>query len=231
MPKIILIAPQMGENIGAAARAMKNFGLSELRIVNPRDGWPNKKANSVAVDAVSIIENAKIYADLPSAISDLEYIYATSANPRYLNKEYLSSKNIKQDYQKALKTGFLFGRESSGLTNEELIYANKIITINTSSEFSSMNIAQAVSIVCYELFLELDLGKNHQNEQNLATKGEVNYFINLLTGELEKRNFFKVNEKKPRMIKNIANIFTRIDKLSKSEIQTLIGIVNNLTRL
>ena len=151
-PVIILVAPQMGENIGATARAMKNFGLTNLRIVAPRDGWPNDKASSVAVAAIDILAKAKIYDDLASSIADLEYVYATTSVPRDMNKSYLLSKELPDHYPTQLKVGIMFGRENCGLTNQEITIANKIITIDTDHNFSSLNIAQAVIIICYELF-------------------------------------------------------------------------------
>ncbi len=149
-PIIILVAPQMGANIGATARAMKNFGLNELRIVAPRDGWPNEQARSNAVGAVNIIDHAKIFDSLEDSIKDLEYLYATTCIKRAMNKDYVFSQNLPLDYPNSEKVGIMFGRENNGLSNEEIAFATKIITINTT-EFSSLNIAQAVIIICYEL--------------------------------------------------------------------------------
>ncbi len=227
-PIIILIAPQMGENIGAAARAMKNFGLSEMRIVAPRDGWPNEKAEAMSVGAVDIIKNAKLFEDLPSAISDLEYLYATTAQPRDMNKNYVLSKSLATHIKTRGKAGIMFGRENCGLTNEEIAYANIILTIDTDPSFSSLNIAHAVAVVASELFkaeARGDLG----NEQELCSKQEKEYFFEHLFGELDKHKFFKVPEKYPQMSENIRAIFNRIDKLSKNEIQTLRGIISSLS--
>lgn len=224
---IILVAPQMGENIGAAARAMKNFGLDDLRIVSPRDGWPNEKADSMAVGAVGIIKNARVFEDLGSAIADLEYLYATTAVPRDMNKKYVFSKKLAQDVETLnCKFGIMFGRENSGLNNDEIMLADKILTIDTT-EFSSLNIAHAVAVICHEIFKS---GKQEQlsNAQQLATKNEVALFLTHLEEELDNKNFFKSLDKKPRMMRNITNIFTRIDKLSSAEIQTLRGIIKSL---
>ena len=225
---IILVAPQMGENIGAVARAMKNFDVRDLRIVAPRDGWPNEKAENMAVGAVDIIKDAKIYGNLEDAIKDLEYLYATSATKRDINKEHVLSKNLKLDYPVGSKAGIMFGRENCGLTNNEISYANKIITIDTG-EFSSLNIAQSIVIICYELFNKIDR-VDLVNNQKLATKLELEYFFDHLFIELDKKNFFKISKKKTLMVQNIKNIFTRIDKLSSSELQTLRGIMSKLTR-
>lgn len=227
-PIIILVAPQMGENIGAAARAMKNFDISELRIVSPRDDWPNQQARSMAVGAVNIVDNAKIYDNLEASIEDIEFLYATSATARDINKNHILSKELPADYPFEQKVAIMFGRENCGLTNTELTYANKIITINTG-EFSSLNIAQSIIIICYELFSNQLMRADLANEQDIATKAELGYFFKHLLTELEQKSFFKVPEKKPRMQQNIMNIFTRIDKLSTSELQTLRGIVSSLS--
>lgn len=224
---VILVKPQMGENIGAVARSMANFGLTDLRIVSPRDGWPNEKAEAVSAGGLDIIKKATIFKDLQEAINDLEYIYATTSSKRYMNKEYISSKNLAEDFPSGLKVGFLFGRESSGLSNGELVPADKIVTVETGEEFSSLNLAHAATIIFYELFFTEGLGK--RNIQNPATKGELDYFLNFLTAELGRKGFFKVGEKREIMERNIANIFTRIENLSKSEVQTLTGMVRNLS--
>lgn len=223
-PVIILSHPQMGENIGACARAMKNFGLTSLRIINPRDGWPNQKSISNAVGAANIIENAEIYNSIEEAISDLEFIYGTTATKRDMNKNHILSKNLSDNFNSEVKTGIIFGRESSGLTNNEISVCNKIITIDTDKEFSSLNIAQAVLLISYEIFKPIDR-TDLQNNQNLATKEELQYFFNHIFTLLENKNFFKVDEKKEIMQRNIINLFSRIDNLSKTEIQTLRGIL------
>ena len=223
---IILVAPQMGENIGAAARAMKNFNVTDLRIVSPRDGWPNIKAENMAVGAVDIIQNARIYNNIEDATQDLEYLYATSSAKRDMNKEHVLSKDLSFDYPLGSKVGILFGRENCGLTNQEISWANKIITIDTG-QFSSMNIAQSIVIICYELFNRIDRD-DLTNSQKLATKIELNHFFEHLLSELDTKNFFKIQEKKAQMVQNIKNIFTR-NRLSSSELQTLRGIITKLT--
>lgn len=228
-PVIILVAPQMGENIGAVARAMKNFNVFDLRIVSPRDGWPNEQARSMAVSAVDIVDSARIYNNLEASIADIEYLYATSATTRTINKNYILSEHLPQDYPPNCKVGIMFGRENCGLQNKEIAYAHKIIRINTG-EFSSLNIAQAAIVICYELFRGRQMGGNVNNLQTLASRQELGYFFEHLFSELDrKKTFFKVPEKRENMTQNIMNIFTRIDKLSKSELQTLRGIISSLS--
>lgn len=228
-PVIILVSPQMGENIGAAARAMKNFGLSDLRIVSPRDGWPSDKADAMSVGAIDIIKNAKLFDDLPPAIADLNFVYATTATSRDMNKEYLLSKEISNIQLPDGKVGIMFGRESSGLSNEEISRANQILTIDTDPEFSSLNIAHAVSVVAYEFF-KREVREDLENSQDLASKEELEYFFEALFGNLEEKGFFKIEEKTPLMQQNIRNIFNRINGLSKPEIQTLRGILSSLVK-
>ena len=264
----------MGENIGACARAMKNFGLSELRIVSPRDGWPNPKADSMSVGAIDIIQNAKIYDNIESAIADIEYLYATTAIPRDMNKPHIMTNDLAENYPAEQKVGIMFGRENCGLNNEEITHANMILSIPTS-EFSSMNIAHAVAVIAYEVgcrthhrhhprMLGDTVPNNESSSQKLrsnyrgsheiqghtryddkksagsriksemterqspCSRGELEYFFEHLFSELDSHNFFKVLEKRPQMVQNIRNIFTRIDSLSKNELQTLRGILASL---
>jgi tRNA/rRNA methyltransferase len=226
---IILVSPQMGENIGACARAMKNFGLHDLRIVAPRDGWPNAKAEANAALAADVIQNAKIYSTLPDAIADLNYLYATTAQVRSMNKDYVTTKNLSVNFPRSQKVGIMFGRENNGLTNEEIALSNEIIVVDTNPDCSSLNIAQAVLLVCYELF-EVNKRADLVNDQELCTKNEMNYFIDHLVRALDDISFFKPVEKRSYMVQNITNIFTRIEKLSHNEIQTLRGIVSSFSK-
>lgn len=226
-PIVILVEPQMGENIGAVARAMKNFGLSQLRIVNPRDGWPNEKAESTAASASDIIHDVQIYGTLLEAIEDIEYLYATTAQPRDMNKDYVLCENLHNDVPTNTNIGIMFGRERWGLNNEEISLADKIITINTSPSYSSLNIAQAVIIVAYELFkCQRENREDLRNAQILCTKEQLSHFFNHLESLLEKNSFFKLQQKQQTMMRNIKNIFTRIPKLSANELQTLRGILS-----
>lgn len=223
---IILVQPQLGENIGAAARAMKNFNLSDLRIVDPRDGWPNEKADSMSVGAIDLIKNAKIFSNLNEAIKDLNYIYAATAQKRDMNKDYLLSRDLKLDINNKGNVGILFGREATGLTNEEIMLANKIITINTRHDFSSLNIAHAVCIIAYELFQhDILVRKDLQNTQQLATQADVEHLHQHLMDVLIAKNFFKTDEKKEQMGMKIRNLLARIDKLSISDVQILRGVL------
>ena len=227
---IILVAPQMGENIGASARSMKNFGLKDLRIVLPRDGWPNAKAENMSVGAINIIKEAQIFSSISEAISDLSFIYATTGTLRDMNKNYVLSKNLEQDIPINSSIGIMFGRENSGLNNQEIAYANKILVIDTDKNFTSLNIAHAVSIICYELFKIKNQTRDDLKITNqLASQAELNYFYEHLFTKLDEKGFFRVPEKKQQMSNKIRNLFSRIDKISQIELQTLRGIVTVLT--
>ena len=225
---IILVAPQMGENIGATARAMKNFGLADLRIVNPRDGWPNDKAIAMSVGARDLIERAQIFNSITEAIKDLEYVYATTATPRNMNKNYVLAADLATDLSNRSNVGIMFGMESTGLSNEDIVLANKIVTIETVPDFSSLNIAHAVAVLCYQIFGKEKIENKLQIE--LATHEDLNHFYDNLFGQLENTNFFKSAEKRPGIEQKIRNIFTRIDQLSTAEIQTLHGIIKALSK-
>jgi len=225
---IILVAPQMGENIGAVARAMKNFDIYDLRIVDPRDGWPNEKAVSMSVGAADLIANARIFGSVVDAISDLSYVYAATATPRDMNKEYVFSRDLKEDIPKTGKVGIMFGRENCGLNNQEISYANKIITIDTNLSFSSLNLAHSVAVICYELF-QARMQSRPYVQPTLAGNDELEYFYEHLFNSLEERKFFRVPEKREKMSLKIRNIFARIDNLSKTELQTLRGIITVLS--
>ena len=225
---IILVAPQMGENIGAVARAMKNFDIYDLRIVDPRDGWPNEKAVSMSVGAADLIANARIFGSVIDAISDLSYVYAATATPRDMNKEYVFSRDLIEDIPKTGKVGIMFGRENCGLNNQEISHANKIITIDTNLSFSSLNIAHSVAVICYELF-QARMQSRPYVQPTLAGNDELEYFYEHLFNSLEERKFFRVPEKREKMSLKIRNIFARIDNLSKTELQTLRGIITVLS--
>ncbi len=225
---IILVEPQMGENIGAAARAMKNFGFSDLRVVNPRDGWPNEKAQSMSVGAIDVIESARVFTNLHEAIADLEQVYATTSMTRSINKEQVYLDEIADEFLAKNRVGILFGRESSGLNNNEITRANKVISIRTEKEQASMNIAHAVAVVCYQLSCKRNVTAR-TSFGPAASHSQLEYFFEDLFDKLDKNGFFRVPQKKKQMSIKIRNIFTRIDSLTQVEVQTLMGIVKVLS--
>jgi tRNA/rRNA methyltransferase len=231
---IILIEPQMGENIGASARAMKNFGLQELRIVNPRDGWPNEKADSMSVGAIDLIQNATIFPNIEAAVRDLNYLYATTSAHRDLNKTVIIPEQLACEPCKGSKIGIMFGRENCGLTNVEIAYANKIMTIPTMTNFPSMNIAHAVALVSYEISKgtnKINQGQNLSQEliapEESLTQEHLEHFYSYLFQNLEATGFFRAQEKKPYIQQKIRNLINRIPNLSTQELQILYGIIKS----
>ncbi len=219
----------MGENIGAAARALKNFGISDLRLVSPRDGWPNQKAHDMAANASDIIENAKIFNSVAEAVVDLNCLFATASRARDITKEIITPERAAELARG--KIGIIFGRESSGLDNDDISYCNYHISIPVSEAYDSMNLAQAVCVICYEFYKQSFAGKiKDQNDNaNLAERNDINEMVKFLENELEGKNFFQVKEKKPGMMINIRNIFTK-HFYTEQEVRTLRGIFNALKK-
>ncbi len=250
-PAIILMIPQMGENIGAAARAMANFGLSDLRLVAPRDGWPNEKAEAMAAGAIPDYVQVSVFDTLEEAIADIQYLLATSARRRDMNKPVFTSREAAVELSKraaeAAKTAILFGRERNGLENDEIAKAQGIIHVPTSPDFASINLAQTVLLMAYEIFQNVIAtsaqagGSNPLNtsesldraaaarddEKKLATQKDMTEFLARLEVELEKGGFFRSEGLRPTMVRNITNMFTRAE-LTRQEVNTLQGIVSAL---
>ena len=247
-PVVVLVNPQLGENIGTAARAMANFGLHELRIVDPRDGWPNQKAVTASSGAAWIIEGARVYPDLASALADMTTVYATTARPRGMIKEVVTPEAAGVDMRERINAGeriaILFGRERWGLNNDEVSLADRIITAPVNPAFASINIAQAVLLVGYEWYKPQaeTLGQQTPELAALpgpglqtpdtrpATKEELYGLFDHLERELDTAGFFKTAEKKPHMVRNMRNLFARAD-LTEQEVRSLRGMIAALTRV
>ena len=229
-PTIILVRPQLSENIGMAARAMDNFGLSKLSIVNPRDGWPSKKAENSAKHADKIINRAKVYESLEDAVSKFDLVIATSNRKRFLTKKTYDSFNILQKKIRDFRnTAILFGPENSGLSNQDIRLANFLFTIPTYNKNKSLNLSHAVSVMSYELFQanNTSFKKNSTSNIDKVSKLEFSNFINVLLKDLDSRGFFKPIEKKATMIDNIYSIYNKTE-LSKKELRMLWGIHKKL---
>jgi tRNA/rRNA methyltransferase len=228
---LILVNPQMGENIGAVARVMHNFNISDLRLVAPRDGWPNERAIAVSAGGLRITQNAKIFDNLQSAISDLHVVYACTARPRDINKQVVLPEEAALEFynNKAIKIGIVAGPENSGLTNLDISFCNKIITIPVSEEYKSINIAQSLGIICYELFKNAQQTIAQPSQTDIASKSDLDGFLNSLIHSLEQVNFFKVENKKEKMIINLRAIFERITNISTQDVRTLYGVIKALT--
>ena len=228
---IILVKPQMGENIGASARVMKNFGITDLRIVNPRDGWPNEKARSMSAGAKDIIENTKVFDNTGDAVQDLNFLYATTARNRDLIKPLHEAEEIVNEISKLPQTqkiGIMFGQENNGLDNDDISLANSILTLPINKEYSSLNLSQAVGIICYEIFKNTNTDKTintlETQETDFSERKDIISLVGFLEQKMDKEEFYSVPEKKEKMMINIKNIFTR-HHFTKKDIQTLRGIL------
>ena len=228
----ILVRPQLGENIGATARALKNFKLSKLRIVNPRNRWPNEKAIATSVGAKNILQSSKIYNSLDKSIGDLDKVFATSSRIRKVNKKIISIIDLNKKIKSKQKIGIIFGPEASGLSNDELNCADYLVKIPTSKKFSSLNLSHSVILFCFQLF-NFFSKKKYTYESNYkspkADKSEVNKFLKFIIQSLDKRGFLQPNHKRQSMIRNIENIFYRTG-LSNQEIRILLGIFSTLNK-
>lgn len=236
-PAIILVHPQLGENIGMVARAMANFGLAELRLVNPRDGWPSEKAISAASKADHVIAATKVYSSLEAAVADLNFVYATTARDRYGYKEVRSpvvaAETLRTRFRAGEATGILFGRERTGLTNEEIALADELVTFPVNPAFASLNLAQAVLLMSYE-WMKTGMGSLEETAfsalpQRPAKKDELQGLFDHVEEALDARGYFRPAAKKPKLIENLRSALTR-PSFTGSEIQVLRGIVSCLDR-
>ena len=229
----ILVNPQLGENIGACARALKNFGFSNLNIVAPRDLWPNTKARMTSVGAYNIIQKAKIYKNVSDAVKEFDLVFASTARKRDINKKHISIINFVKLLSKYEKSniGIMFGPEASGLSNHDLSLSNFIIQIPTSKKLTSLNLSHAVIVICYEIYKSLNFNKFKKEKilTKLTSKKSIKNLIKFIEDMLDKKNFFKPPEKKKSMILNINNIFGRLE-LSDKELRILFSIFSSLKR-
>jgi len=233
-PVVILVEPQLGENIGTAARAMLNCGLTELRLVRPRDGWPNAKALAAASGADAVVENARVFDSTEAAICDLNRVYATTARHRGMIKAVVTPRQAATEMRAASargeRVGVLFGPERTGLVNDDIPLADTILQVPLNAAYSSLNLAQAVLIVGYEWFQARDGTLPRElvtNETRPATKAELLNFFAHLEQELDDCGFLRHTDKRPSMVRNIRNLFQRAD-LTEQEIRTLHGIIKEL---
>jgi tRNA/rRNA methyltransferase len=230
-PIVILVRPQLPENVGSVARVMNNFGLGQLRLVSPLFTPQDPKAISLAAGADNILEQAKIYNSLDDAIADLHYVYATCAKQRHMVKPYLTVKEAMTEIIGSQGVGIVFGPERTGLTNDELPKFRTIIHVPVNPEFSSLNLAQSVAITAYEWYqTQTDYkGQLHLGESIPATQQQVQEFLNALEHSLDAVHFWRIDHKKPIMWQNLQNIFTRMD-LTEQEVRTLHGMIKSLAQ-
>ena len=235
-PAIILCEPQLGQNIGTTARAMANFGLWDLRLVNPRDGWPNEEAIAAASKAEQVLERVRVFPTTEAAVADLTLVYATTARRRDLQKPVFGPEEASQRVISHIATGggagLLFGRERWGLYNEEVAISDAIVTLPVEAAFASLNIAQAVLIMAYEWRRQTDLGKEllfSGTEAEPATKEQLVGLFEHLEETLERSGFFTAPDKKPTVIHNLRAMLSR-GTLSAQEVRTLRGVISSIDR-
>ena len=234
-PVIILVAPQLGENIGTAARAMLNCGLTALRLVAPRDGWPSEKARAAASGADVVIDGACVFASLTEALADCTVVYATTVRARGMVKPVVTPRHAAAEMRALIAggshVGVLFGPERMGLTNDDVALADTIITAPLNPGFGSLNLAQAVLLVGYEWFQagdatlprDLDYGASVP-----ARRAELLRLFAHLEQELDAGGFFRTEDKRPSMIRNIRSLVARAAP-SDQEVRTLHGIITALS--
>jgi tRNA/rRNA methyltransferase len=230
-PVIILVEPQLGENIGMAARAMGNFALQRLRIVNPRDGWPNIAASRAAAGADRVLEQAELYPTVEAAVADLDLLFATTARAHDQAKPVVApqaaAKEIVEHVGRGGGAGIMFGRERWGLTNEEVARANRIVTFPVNPGFASLNLAQAVLLMGYEWFklaAEATLPFAMPERSPRASQHQMDAFFENLVRELDRVEFLRPVEKRDTMLVNLRNIFSRMEP-TKQDMHTLHGVV------
>ncbi len=225
----ILHKPQLSENIGACARAIKNFNFKKLVIVNPKPIFPNDKILATSVGAKNIIKQSKIYQNIEKAIENVDIVIATSARLRNKNIKHINLEGLKKiNFKK--KIGFLFGSEASGLSNNEITYANYTLLIPTNPEFKSLNLSHSLIIIAQVVssILELETKSFIRSKKvKIASKKEIKSMINLCLKNLEDINFFKPKEKKPTMLQNLKNIFYKME-LSDKETRILSSVFASL---
>ncbi|GGE40776.1 hypothetical protein GCM10007276_17660 [Agaricicola taiwanensis] len=232
-PAIILVEPQLMENVGAAARAMANFGLSELRLVAPRDEFPSRAATMFAAGGAYVLEEAKVFATLEEAIADISYLVATTARERGQEKPVddaeEGARRIRAMEATGVKAGILFGREKSGLSNDDVAQADRILTFPVNPAYASLNLAQAVLLVGYCLMQASggEIPYETQPRSRPAIKQEFNAFYAHLEQELDASGFFRSPEKREIMSRNLRNIFQGL-QLTQQDLRTLHGVVASL---
>ncbi len=233
-PAIILVRPQLADNIGATARAMLNFGLTELRLVAPRDGWPNSRAAAMASGADRVLDEARLFDTVEDAVADLHHVYATTARPRDMLKPVATAAGAAAEMRRdADAAGVLFGPERAGLNNDDVVLADTILTVPLNPDFSSLNLAQAVLLVAYEWHKAGDATPGREvamGRTRPANKHELGQLFSHLEDELDAAGFFApVMAKRPSMIRNLRNMLHRAN-FTEQDVRTLRGVIKALVR-
>ena len=235
-PEIILVGPQLGENIGASARAMLNCGLTGMSLVNPREPWPNEKAVKMSSGATEVLEKAELFDSAEMAVRGLNRVYAATARARDNTQRVLTPRRAAEEMRQAIaggdRVGVLFGPERAGLKNEDLLHADTVISVPLNPAYASLNLAQAVLIVGYEWFqggAAVEPEQLRMNATRPASKQELGFFLDRLEQELDASGFFHVDDMRPTMVGNLRTLFQRAN-LTEQEVRTLHGVVSSLVR-
>lgn len=233
-PVVILVRPQLADNIGACARAMANGGLFHLRLVAPRDGWPQEKAWRNSSGADRILDAAAVFGSVEDAVADLHRVFATCPRPRHVIKPVLTARGAAAELRavsaRRLQAGILFGPERAGLDNDDLAQADSLVRYPLNPTFMSLNLAQAVMVLAYEWWLADDKTQPHElmtNETRVATKGELENFLTHLIDQLDACGFLRNLPKRPGMVRNIRHFLQR-GEVTEQELRTLHGVVTEL---
>lgn len=234
-PAFVLVEPQMGENIGAAARAMLNFGVSGLRLVNPRDGWPNPKAGAMASGAATVIDEARVFDDFAASIADCQYVIATTARQRELMLPVLDPGAAAAELRKRTAAGeacaVVFGSERNGLSSDDVARCDAILSVPVNPAFASINLAQAVLVAAYEWSRAGDYKtfETPLTEESPASREDVARLLEHLESELDAAGYFFPQQMRPTMERNLRAAFTRAG-FTENEIRTLRGAIKALAR-
>ncbi len=229
-PVIILIKPQLAENIGMVARAMKNCCLEELRVVSPEQSPTETIALRASSGSEEILTNAKIYSSTQEAISDLEIVYSATARPRHQVKQVMTAEFMAENYPSDKKVGFMFGCERTGLENDDISLTDAIVEVPLNPEHSSLNLAQAVLILSYEYYkttISVEKSRFITNGGQIASKEKLLKFLSKLNDDIKQSPRLRDEDHTQSLLRNINNIFTRA-QLTEQELNSLYGIVNIL---
>jgi tRNA/rRNA methyltransferase len=234
-PAIILVEPQLGDNIGAAARAMLNCGLMDMRLVRPRDGWPNPRAEAMASGAVAVLDRARVFESTAAAVAELDLVLATTARERDLSRTVLTpraaAERVNGHMTRGGKAGILFGPERAGLVNDDIILADAVINVPLNPAFSSLNLAQAVLLVGYEWY-QTDVSVEEETGWGAAPPATIEdreFFFLRLEEEMDRAGFLFPPHLAPTIKRNIRAMFTRTN-LTDQEVRTMHGVISALIK-
>lgn len=233
-PVVILVRPQLGENIGMAARAMLNCGLSELRLVSPRDGWPNERAQRAASGADIVLDGARVFDSVAAAVVDLQRVVATTARTRELVQRIVTARRAATDMRGWIaageRVGILFGPERTGLENDDAVHADTALTIPLNPQFTSLNVAQAVLLVAYEWIASGDASPEERMSDHAtrpATKDELQNLFDHLERALDQSGFLRHKDMRPAMVNNLRALLQRTG-MTEQEVRTFHGVIKFL---